>query len=139
MKNKVSIVLIGFLSIVSLEATGQNKSSFSLAEAKTYALENNPTLKNAVLNVESSIARKREIIGIGLPQVSFNGSFQNFINLPVQVVGANFINPNAGPNETIAFTAGTRYSSNGTLQANQLLFNGSYIVFVSNGYKIIIF
>ncbi len=128
MKSKISIVLIGFLSMVSLEAAGQNKSSFSLAEAKTYALENNPTLKNAALDIESSIAKKREVLGIGLPQVGFNGSFQNFINLPVQVVGANFINPNAGPNETIAFTAGTRYSTNGTLQANQLLFNGSYIV-----------
>lgn len=108
--------------------SAQEKTTFTLAEAKQYALENNPTIKNASLETEISAVKRREVFGMGLPQVSFSGAFNNFINLPVQVVGANFINPNAAPGETISFKAGTDYSANGTLQANQLLFNGSYIV-----------
>jgi outer membrane protein TolC len=127
MKN--SILLITFFAICSANVvSAQEKSTFSLAEAKQYALENNPNILNASLETDISLQKKREVFGMGLPQVSFSGAFNNFINLPVQVVGANFINPNAAPGETISFKAGTDYSANGTLQANQLLFNGSYIV-----------
>jgi outer membrane protein len=69
-----------------------------------------------------------ETRAIGLPQVNMSGQFQNFINLPVQVVDASFFNPFAQPGETVAFRAGTTYNASGTLQASQLLFNGSYIV-----------
>lgn len=127
MRNNNIFVTCLFL-IASSFLWGQEKLSFSLADAKEYALEHNFTLKNADLATESSIARKREILGMGLPQVGFTGSFNNFINLPVQVVSANFINPNAPADETISFRAGTTYSANGTLQVNQLLFNGSYLV-----------
>lgn len=109
-------------------AFSQDKSSFTLEEAKAYALENSPTLKNAVLETEISVQQKNETRAIGLPQASITGNFNNFLNLPVQVVSANFINPNASPDETIAFRAGTDYSASGTLQVNQILFNGSYIV-----------
>ncbi len=126
MKN--SLILFLSLVLTTCAALAQEKSAFTLMEAKTFALENNPTLKNSALEVEVSEAKRREIFGMGLPQVSLTGGFNHFINLPVQVVGANFINPNAGPDETISFQAGTKFSSNGTFQANQLLFNGSYLV-----------
>lgn len=128
MNNSMQRTFFLILILISFQSLGQDKSAFSLSDAKAYALENNQTILNSALDIESSVARKREILGMGLPQVGLTGSFNHFINLPVQVVGANFINPNAGPDETIAFTAGTKFSSNGTLQANQLLFNGSYLV-----------
>lgn len=121
-------LLLGFYFVLSSVQAQQASKAFSLFEAQEYALANSEKVKNAQLDL--SIAEKKvwETTAIGLPQVNFNGTFQNFINLPVQVVGANFINPNAGPDETIAFRAGTDYSAAGTLQATQLLFNGSYIV-----------
>lgn len=128
MKSKIQILIVATLAFVTSWSYGQDKSSFNLSEAKTYALENNPNVHNASLDTEMAKAQKREVLGMGLPQVSLTGSFNHFINLPVQVVGANFINPNAGPDETISFKAGTKFSSNGTFQVNQLLFNGSYIV-----------
>jgi outer membrane protein TolC len=124
---KISL-LLGFYFVLSSAQAQQASKAFSLFEAQEYALTNSEKVKNAQLDL--SIAEKKvwETTAIGLPQVNFNGTFQNFINLPVQVVGANFINPNAAPDETIAFRAGTDYSVAGTLQATQLLFNGSYIV-----------
>jgi len=104
------------------------QTQFSLNAAKDYALENNLSVKNAFLDIDNAHKQAMEARSMGLPQISINGSFSNFINLPVQVVSANFINPAASPDETISFRAGTNFTTTGTLQANQLLFNGSYIV-----------
>ncbi len=105
-----------------------SQQSFTLFEAQDYAMTHHEKVKNAELDL--AIAQKKvvETRAIGLPQVNFTGSFQNFLNLPVQVVDASFINPNAQPGETISFRAGTDFNATGTLQATQLLFNGSYIV-----------
>lgn len=120
-----SLILSAF---VMLATSGWAQSSFSLVDAKLYALDNNLSVKNAESDNEYAHQRYIEIRGMGLPQVDFNGTFNNFINLPVQVVDASFINPNAPAGETIEFRAGTTYSASGTLQATQLLFNGSYII-----------
>lgn len=123
---KIWLLVPSFLLAVS--GIGQEKSTFSLSEAKQYALEHHVGVRNAALDTEIAIQKKNETRGIGLPQLNLNGTFNNFINLPVQVVSANFINPNAAPGETISFRAGTDYNSTGTMQVNQILFNGSYLV-----------
>lgn len=125
MRNQLFICAIIFVSgnLVAQEATG-----FTLDEAKDYALNNHLSVKNAYLDIDIAKKQSLEATAMGLPQVSINGSFSNFLNLPVQVVDASFINPNAQPGETISFRAGTDYSATGSLQASQLLFNGSYIV-----------
>ena len=66
-----------------------------------------------------------------MPQVSANSGFNNFLNLPVQVVSAKFLNPNANEGEIVSFKGGTDYSLLGNVQVNQLLFNGSYFVALS--------
>lgn len=103
-------------------------ASFSLEEAKNYALEHNLTIMNAQQDVTAAGYQKRETVAMGLPQVSATGSFSNFLNLPVQVLDASFFNPNAPEGELVSFRAGTDYSSSFNLNVNQLLFNGSYIV-----------
>jgi outer membrane protein len=105
-----------------------SQQSFSLSEAKAYALEHNISVRNALQDEEATRQQYIEFRGMGLPQVDINGSFSNFINLPIQVVDASFLNPNAAPGETISFRAGTEFTASGTLQASQLVFNGSYIV-----------
>lgn len=119
-------ILLG--AFVVLSVTGWSQRTFTLLDAKIFALENNLAVKNAENDNETAHQRYIEIRGMGLPKVDFNGNFNNFINLPVQVVDASFLNPNAQPGETIEFRAGTTYSASGTLQASQLLFNGSYII-----------
>lgn len=117
-----------FAVLFFLGATAQEIQSFSLFEAQDYAINNIEKLKNAQLDLESAEKKVIETRAIGLPQISASASFQNFLNLPVQVVDASFINPNAQPGETVQFRAGTDYSANGTLEISQLLFDGSYLV-----------
>jgi outer membrane protein len=128
MSYRIRIVIVFMAMTAGFRVFGQDKKSFSLEEAKQFALENNKAVLNAGLDNKIAVQIKNETRGLGLPQANITGSFNNFINLPVQVVGANFINPNAAPGETIAFKAGTDYSTSGTFQVNQLLFNGSYLV-----------
>lgn len=101
-------------------------NSFSLEEAKDYALQNNISVMNAEKDVEIANYQKRETTAMGLPQVSAQGSFSNFLNLPVQVLDASFFG--GQPGDLISFRAGTDYSSSLNLNVNQLVFNGSYIV-----------
>lgn len=101
-------------------------SSFTLEEAKSYALENNITVLNAEQDIVAAEYQRRETVAMGLPQASASGSFSNFLNLPVQVLDASFFG--GQPGELISFRAGTDFSSSLNLNVNQLIFNGSYIV-----------
>lgn len=120
-------LLISLLLLGSPFIYGQ-ATSYSLAEAQEAALTNSEKLKNASYDEELARLKVIETRATGLPQVGINANFQNFLNLPIQVVDASFINPNAKPGETVSFRAGTDYSSNATFQVNQLVFNGSYLV-----------
>ncbi len=106
----------------------QQAQVFSIEDAKAYALENHLTVANASNDIDIARQQYVEVRGMGLPQVDLNGSFTNFINLPVQVMDATFLNPNAPAGETVSFRAGTDYAVDGTLQVRQLLFSGSYII-----------
>ncbi len=122
------IVFIAASFLFTTLSLAQEVRSFSIEEAKAYALENHLTVRNADNDIE--IARKKivETRGIGLPQVNINGAFNHFINLPVTVLDAKFLNPLAPEGETVSFEAGTKYTANGSLEVGQILFNGSYIV-----------
>tara|TARA_R110002072_G_scaffold266303_1_gene425167 strand:- start:14061 stop:15395 length:1335 start_codon:yes stop_codon:yes gene_type:complete len=123
---KMNTIAAAFCTLIlSLPLYSQ---SFSIEEAKSYALENNLTIAEANNEIEIARLKITEIRGAGLPQVDINGNFNHFINLPVTVLEASFFNPQAAPGETISFEAGTKYTSNGTFQVSQLIFNGSYIV-----------
>ncbi len=120
-----SLILSIFVMFVT---NGWAQNSFSLIDAKIYALDNNLSVLNAENDNEFAHQRYIEIRGMGLPQLDFNGNFSNFINLPVQVIDASFLNPNAPAGEVVEFRAGTKFSASGTFQASQLVFNGSYII-----------
>ncbi|MEJ6615352.1 MAG: TolC family protein [Crocinitomicaceae bacterium] len=125
MYKNMSMWVIGVLSFSTI---AQETKSFSLEEAKSFALENHITILNSQHDIEIARQQIVETRGIGLPQVGITGSFNQFINLPVQVLGANFIDPNAAEGETISFKAGTNFTSDASLQVNQMLFDGSYII-----------
>lgn len=114
--------------VLFLSGSGWSQETFTLEAAKAYALEHNWNVKNAMLDVKIAEQKVIETRGMGLPQVNISGSFNNFINLPVQVIDAQFFNPSAPPGSLVSFRAGTDYSASGTLEVGQLLFNGSYII-----------
>lgn len=107
---------------------GQEDNSFSLYEAQSFALDNSEKYKREELEIDISKKQIVETRSIGLPQVNSEFSFQNFLNIPVQVLEASAFNPAAPEGELTSFRFGTDYNSSLGVTVNQLIFDGSYIV-----------
>ena len=91
MKSVVTLLLIAIIS----HAQGQTSKMFSLLEAKEYALKNHYKISNADLEYKKAIHQKKQYLAAGMPEANINGNFNQFLNLPVQVLPASFLNPNA--------------------------------------------
>jgi len=118
-----------FFYIICFVTTGfaqENTKSFSLQEAIDYALENNRTVKNAMLDVESAKKQKWETTATGLPQIKASIDYQNWLKQQVSLIPAEFFGGIKGEFAEVAF--GTKQSMNATATLNQLLFDGSYLV-----------
>lgn len=118
------IICLGTTIAASAQQT-DTVASFSLQQAIDYA----QTHQNAVLNarIDEDIAKNtvKQTIGIGLPQVSGNANFQDFIKLPTQLLPGEFFGQ---PGTQIPVQFGVKYQSAIALELNQLLFDGTYIV-----------
>ena len=121
--------LFYILTIIGSVLSTQNSyGQMSLLDAKEYALEHHYNIVNADLEYDKAIHKKKEYLSAGMPEAYIKGGFNQFPNLPVQVIDASFFNPLAGEGEVIAFRAGTEFNSSASLNVNQLLFDGSYFV-----------
>jgi len=114
-------LLVTFILLSSLKIRAQQNSQartyqFNLKECLEYAYENQDSLKNAKLDIESARYKVKETRGIGLPQISGNAQFQDYLKIPVMSFGG----------QTVKF--GTQFQSTAGVEASQLLFNGSYLV-----------
>jgi len=121
-------ILILLTILLSNQLFGQDKTTFSLAEAEEFSLTNSQKIKNVQLDLEISEKKVWETIAIGLPQVNAEGDFNNMIDIPVSVVDATLFNPAAPAGSVMEFRMGQPYNMSGTINVNQLLFDGSYIV-----------
>ena len=123
---KKPLIIIALACLAGLNSSAQQ--SYSLEEAIDFATKNNASVKNAVLGIESANQKVKETRAIGLPQVSAAGEFQNFLDIPITVAPANAFNPAAPADELVSLQFGTEFNAKGSLNANQLIFNGSYLV-----------
>ncbi len=121
--------LFYILTIIGSVLTTHNSfGQMTLLDAKEYALEHHYDIVNADLEYDKAIHKKKEYLSAGMPEAYIKGGFNQFPNLPVQVIDASFFNPLAGEGEVIAFRAGTEFNSSASFNVNQLLFDGSYFI-----------
>ncbi|MDQ7948665.1 MAG: TolC family protein [Pedobacter sp.] len=100
-------------------------ASFSLQDAINYAQNHQISIKNAKIDEQIAINTVKKTIGIGLPQVSANASFQDYLKVPTSLIPGEFFGQ---PGTEIPVTFGVKYNSGIGLELNQLLFDGSYLV-----------
>ncbi len=144
--NKIlKVFLFVFLPIISF---GQNNltdsvQSYSLTDLKEYAIEHSYDIQNADLDIRKAKAQKWETTAIGLPQISGSAEYQNFPDIPTQLM-PNFIAPAVYDVNTNAFGLtplaplqagdkfpvqfGSKHNVDWKLSATQLVFSGEYIV-----------
>jgi len=110
-----------------LSAQQMGQGPLTLKESVEIGLQNNRTLKNALLDEEKAGYQRKEIIGSGLPQVNVSGGYNNFINVfPQALPGGFFGDSEPGSVDVIAF--GVPQSLKVGASVNQLLFSSSYLV-----------
>ncbi|HEX8532147.1 MAG TPA: TolC family protein, partial [Cytophagales bacterium] len=133
---KTLLLLAAGLSLLALpshllaqDTTGARR--FSLAQAVDFALKNNVNVKNAQIDAASANARVGEIRAIGLPQVSAQAQLIHNIEIQKVVLenGAGpFGNPDIPVGAVLSFPFQLKNLGGVTLNASQLLFDGSYFI-----------
>ncbi|ASU34606.1 transporter [Mucilaginibacter xinganensis] len=102
------------------------KYNFSIQDCINYAYEHQDSIVNAKLDIKSAEYKVKETTGIGLPQVSGSASFQDYLKIPTTLLPGQFFGQPAGTFIPVQF--GVKYQSSFGINANQILFDGSYLV-----------
>ncbi|CAH8281324.1 outer membrane protein TolC [Mariniflexile fucanivorans] len=124
MKHK--LILLFSLSLSIAMFSQENTPSFSLQEAINYALQNNRTAKNAARDIEAAKQQKWETTSTGLPQISAEVGYQNFLKQQISLIPAEFFDGN--PGEFAELTFGTKQNMTAFATLSQKIFDGSYLV-----------
>lgn len=119
-----TLLLFALGAVSALSALAQGPVSLSLQQAVDLAAKQSYQVQNSELEAQKARARIKEVIAIGLPQVSASAGLMNYIDVPTQVV-PNFF---GGEPELIELQFGVPWSANGGIRLDQLIFDGSYLV-----------
>jgi outer membrane protein len=127
---KLKRYTIGFTLAIGMfgaNAQKQNDSTnYSLQQAIDFALKNSPNYLNAELDIQNSVYRRKELFGIGLPQVNGSVDIKDYLDIPTSLLPGQFFGGPAGTFIPVKF--GTKYNSTAGLSASQLIFSSDYIV-----------
>jgi outer membrane protein TolC len=149
MRGYVTGLLITIM-IAPLFTVAQQGTPLTLEEALKYAERNQVKIKNAILDQRSSDARNKEVTGLAYPQLKAKGGINyapvvaaflvpNFIKSAIAgdpatgqpgLVKDTFLNKDVvsrTPN-TLPFAFQPRWTTTGTLEASQVLFDPSVMV-----------
>ena len=115
------------LLLFSFSVFSQNETLvFSLEEAIDYAHSNNKLALDSQSDVRMAELQKWETTATGLPQISADISYNNWIEQQISLIPAEFFGGMPGDFVEVAF--GTQQTVNGTITLKQKLFDGSYLV-----------
>ncbi|MGE0567131.1 MAG: TolC family protein [Bacteroidia bacterium] len=125
MRNNLKLLIGLMFCSLSDKIYCQDKSAFTLQEAVEFALKNNPTYLNSLLEEKNAVYKKNEITGMGLPQVTGSFDLKNYIEIPTSLIPGEFFGAPAGSFIPVKF--GTKYNATAGFNASQLIFSSDYI------------
>lgn len=122
MKKYLIVLAVGSLGM--LKAQTSTTVQMSLKQAIESAESNNIDVRKSSTDVSMAMETVKQTAAIGLPQISATAGYNQFITIPGQYV-KNFTGQ--GP-EYIKLVFSQKISSTVGISANQLIFDGSYLV-----------
>lgn len=127
MTGRVSILLFAVLCVLSPHKSYSQNSTkeLSLQQAIVIALEHNPDLASAQLDVQTAEARVREAWGYALPVFDLQGRYTRALKKPVFFL-PDFDNPGSGITRPIEI--GSNHAVDLTLSARQTLFDATIFI-----------
>lgn len=123
MRKTVISALMALIVSIPFAVKGQTDNSFTLKQSLDYALKNSIDIQKSILDKKQADHLVSEVRGTGLPQVNANGQFQNFPNLPTQLLPGEIVGQ---PGTQIPVQFGTKFNATGTIEASQLLYNQQF-------------
>jgi outer membrane protein len=117
---------IAFKSYAQEAPPSSQTYNFSIQECINYAYEHQDSVVNANLDIKSADYKVKETRGIGLPQISGTANFQDYLKIPTTLLPGEVFNQPAGTFIPVKF--GVKYQSSIGATADQILFDGSYLV-----------
>jgi outer membrane protein len=127
------LIAIAFFSKMGAKAQTSEIKAVSLKECLTQAMSNNTRLINAQLDEERTSYQVKEVRSAGLPQFSASAGFDDYFDIPTQLIPGIFFDK---PGEMIPVQFGTQYNTSAGLNASQLLFSQSYFTALSIARKV---
>ena len=118
--------LILFFIFPTIVFAQNNPIPFSMQEAVNFAMKNNNSALDSEKDVRLAELQKWQTTSTGLPQISAEITYNNWIQQQVFLVPAAFLGDNENDFAELVF--GTRQTLNGTITLNQKIFDGSYLV-----------
>lgn len=134
----------------SLTSQAQDEVSLTLSGAQELALQKAYAMQYALLDQQVADRDVKELTATGLPQVTLNADYSNYIDIPTQVVPADAFGfpsylteflggvstatgvpinaPAPDPDGLSELQFGNQHTANVGFQATQLVFSGSYFV-----------
>lgn len=126
MKRKWMLTLCLLAAGAFMSLQGQKAVQLSVTEAQEYALQHNKRVLNAEKDVEVASLSVWEAVSAGLPQVNADASVMDNLKLMTTLIPAEFFGGAPGTYAEVQF--GTKFNSNASFTASQLLFSAPYLV-----------
>ena len=113
------LVLLGLVQMSHAQS-----SDMSMEQAIDYALTNSPDIQDALLKVQDAEAVINESKSTGLPQISANGTYQRYFQVPLVPLPPEFTGPD-GPSE-VSFVQ--KNNLTGVVNLDAMVFDAAYFV-----------
>ena len=114
------------IMLFAFGVNAQKTNSFTVQQAVDYAKQNNVQVKNALLDYQVQQQTNREITSAAYPQLSANGTFQDFLKIPISLLPG--VITGGAPGTFIPVQFGTKFNASGGFDVSQLLFDGQVFV-----------
>jgi len=119
------------LQLIHLQSWSQAQPSteakkMTLKECVDFAISNNNTIKNNLLDEKIAEQKVREVLGIGLPQLSGSMDVKDYVQIPTSLIPGEVFGAPAGSFIPVQF--GTQWNATAGLSASQIIFSGSYLL-----------
>ena len=124
-KKNTFILSLAMIIVTNTKAQESNSANYSLQQSIDYAIKNSPNYLNSELDLKNAEYRRKEITGLGLPQVSGSIDLKDYLDLPTSLLPGQFFGAPAGTYVPVKF--GTKFNSTAGISASQLIFSSDYI------------
>ncbi len=114
---KYTFIIAALVMVYNLKAQDAKSNSFSLQQAIEYALKNSPNYLNSELDLKNADFKRKEITGMGLPQVTGSLDLKDYLNLPTSLLPGQIFG--AAPGTFLPVKFGTKYNATAGLSFSE--------------------